>query len=76
MPESLNKIKQLFITYKFLGPPPLLKKIFLNFDRFLQIYRNKRAQQRNFYAYIFSEQLFGENICLKFPVLGSFLVID
>ena len=30
---------------------------------FLQIYRNKRAQQRKFYAYIFSEQLFGENVC-------------
>ena len=43
---------------------------------FLQIYRNKRAQQRKFYAYIFSEQLFEENICLKFPLLGSFLVIN
>ena len=42
---------------------------------FLQIYRNKRAQQRKFYAYIFSEQLFGEKNCLKFPLLGSFLVI-
>ena len=29
---------------------------------FLQIYRNKRAQQQKFYGYIFSEQLFGENI--------------
>ena len=43
---------------------------------FLQIYRNKRAQQRKFYAYIFSEQLFGENICLEFQLLGTFLVIN
>ena len=43
---------------------------------FLQIYRNKRAQQRKFYANIFSEQLFRENICVKFPLLGSFLVIN
>ena len=43
---------------------------------FLQIYRNKRAQQRKFYTYIFSEQLFGENICLKFPQFGSFVAID
>ena len=43
---------------------------------FLQIYRNKRAQQWKFYAYIFSEQLFGENICLKFSLLCSFLVIN
>ena len=43
---------------------------------FLQIYRNKRAEQRKFYAYIFSEQLFGENICLKFPLLGSFIAIN
>ena len=43
---------------------------------FLQIYRNKRAQQRKFHAYIFSEQLFGENICLKFPLLGCFLEIN
>ena len=42
---------------------------------FLQIYRNKRAQQRKFYPYIFSVQLFGENICLKFPLLGSFVAI-
>ena len=38
---------------------------------FLQLYRNKRAQQRKFYAYIF-----GENICLKFPLLGSFFAIN
>ena len=43
---------------------------------FLQIYRNKRAQQRKFYAYTFSEEFFRENICLKFPLLGSFLVIN
>ena len=43
---------------------------------FLHIYRNKRAQQQIFYAFIFSEQLFRENICLKFPLLGSFVVIN
>ena len=43
---------------------------------FLQIYRKKRAQQWKFYPYIFSEQLFGENICLKFPLLGSFLAMN
>ena len=43
---------------------------------FLQIYRNKRAQQRKFYAYIFSEQFFGENICIKFPLLGSFVAMN
>ena len=43
---------------------------------FLQIYRNKRAPQRKFCAYIFSEQLFAENIFLKFPLLGSFVAIN
>ena len=46
---------------------------------FLQIYRNKTAQHGNF-THIFSRnnssEQFGENICLKFPMLGSFLVIN
>ena len=43
---------------------------------FLQIYHKKRAQQRKFSANIFSEQLFRENICVKFSLLGSFVVIN
>ena len=43
---------------------------------FLQIYGNKRARLRKFYAYIFSEQFFGENLCVKFPLLGSFVAIN
>ena len=41
-----------------------------------QISLNGEIGHRPFYAYIFSEKLFGENICLIIGLLGSFLATN
>ena len=64
---------ELLICYLSHSKVKFLKLWQVDHFLFLQIYRNKRAQQWKFYAYIFSEQLFGENICLfKISAVGLF----